>query len=91
MISEVDKGKQASIIAWAAIYGEAERSELVTMDRDFESKKHGHSATLYITTLKTGLYQLYKTTTETLSLCKTMLLSIQHIKRFSGSIVIVSN
>ena len=55
IITEVDKGKQASVMVWAAIFGNAERSKLVIMDRDFESKKNGYSAASYIATLEIGL------------------------------------
>ena len=39
----------------SAIYGDAERSQLVIIDRDFESKKHCYSANSYISTLEEGL------------------------------------
>ena len=55
MIEEYEKGKQACVMVWGAIYGDSERSELVIMERDPESKRNGYSATSYCSALQEGL------------------------------------
>jgi transposase len=45
-------GKQMSIMVSAAFWGNGERSDLLILERDFESKKHGNSANSYITILE---------------------------------------
>jgi transposase len=45
-------GKQMSIMVSAAFWGNAERSDLLILERDFESKKHGYSANSYIAILE---------------------------------------
>ena len=46
------KGKQMSIMVSAAFWGEGERSDLLILERDFESKKHGYSANSYLDILE---------------------------------------
>jgi hypothetical protein len=46
-IQPVKKGKGIRVMIWAAIWGE-NRSDLIRLDCDFESKKHGYSAHSYL-------------------------------------------
>jgi hypothetical protein len=60
MIEPYKKGKDISIMIWAAIWG-TERSELIIMSRDSQSKKKGYSANSYIKVLKKSNPNLLKT------------------------------
>lgn len=51
MIQEYKKGKDVSVMVWAAFSGFGGRSDIYIMDRDFESKKMGYSARSYIEVL----------------------------------------
>jgi len=46
------KGKGMRVMVSAAFWGEGERSDLLILERDFESKKHGYSANSYLTLLE---------------------------------------
>jgi hypothetical protein len=46
------KGKGMRIMVLAAFWGNRERLDLLILERDFESKKHGHSANSYLSLLK---------------------------------------
>ena len=47
MIQPVSKGKGASVMVWAAFWGEG-RSDLYKLARDFEAKKMGYPANSYL-------------------------------------------
>jgi hypothetical protein len=49
-IEPYKKGKSVRIMVWAAIWGK-NRSDLVRLERDFEAKKQGYTATSYIALL----------------------------------------
>ena len=51
------KGKDLRILVWGMFWGSGERSDLYIMDRDFESKKHGYSATSYLDANLPGNYR----------------------------------
>ena len=55
MIEETPKGKGVSIMVWAAFAGAGAKSDLIILDRDFESKKHGYSANSYIKVLEEAI------------------------------------
>jgi len=62
-VLEYPKGKQGSIMVWAAIGGTGtigRRSELIVMERDAESKKNGYTTTSYLNTLYWGLLPIYR-------------------------------
>jgi transposase len=46
------KGKGMRVMVSAAFWGEGERSDLLILERDFESKKHGYSANSYLALLE---------------------------------------
>lgn len=52
MIQEYKKGRDKSVMIWAAFSGVLGKSELYVMDRDFESKKMGYSARSYLEVLE---------------------------------------
>ena len=54
MIEPYKKGKDISIMIWAAIWG-TERLELIVMSRDSQSKREGYSANSYIKVLKEAI------------------------------------
>jgi transposase len=58
-IEEYPKGKQGSVMVWAAIAPTFGRSELIIMKRDERSLHQGYSATSYINTLREGLVPTY--------------------------------
>ena len=58
-VSEYPKGKQGSVMIWAAIGGHIKRSELVVMRRDKQSKHNGYSSLSYLDTLEKGLVEQY--------------------------------
>ncbi|EPE35602.1 hypothetical protein GLAREA_11302 [Glarea lozoyensis ATCC 20868] len=47
-VSTYKKGKGLRIMVWAMFWGNGERTPLYIIDRDFESKKQGYSASSYI-------------------------------------------
>ena len=50
MVITYKKGKDISVMVWAAIWwkdGKAHKSELYIPERDWESKKHGYTARSY--------------------------------------------
>ena len=55
MIEEFEKGKQAVVMVWGAIFGGNEASDLVIMDRDFKAQKQGYLANSYLKALEEGL------------------------------------
>ena len=61
-VSEYLKGKQGTVMVWAAIGGTGttrRRSELIIMERNAESKKNGYTAASYLNTLYQGLLPIY--------------------------------
>jgi len=60
MIEPTPKGKGVSVMVWAAFSGAGGRSELIILDRDFESKKHGYSANSYIDVLEEAIPTLWE-------------------------------
>ena len=54
MIIPHKKGKDISIMVWAAIWG-VERSELIVMERDDHSPREGYSANSYIKVLEDAI------------------------------------
>ena len=55
MVSTYQKGKDITVIVWGCFWkrnGVIGRSDLYIFDRDFESKKHGYSACLYLEVLE---------------------------------------
>jgi transposase len=64
MIEEKEKAHGLCQMVWGAIWldnrGRPRRSELVIMDRDFESKKTGYSGKSYIKALEEGLLPYYQ-------------------------------
>jgi hypothetical protein len=54
-VSTYKKGKQIRVMVWACFWGNGERTPLYIMDRDFESKKQGYSASSYIAVLEDNL------------------------------------
>ena len=58
MIQGVPKGKDISVMIWAAFWG-AGRSDIYALERDFEAKKHGYSANSYIQVLEDNLIDIY--------------------------------
>ncbi len=40
------------VMVSTAFWGDGERSDLLILERDFESKKHGYSANSYLTLLE---------------------------------------
>ena len=51
-VTTYKKGKGMQVIVSAAFWGEGERSDLLILERDFESKKHRYSANSYLTLLE---------------------------------------
>ena len=68
-VTTCKKGKGMRVMVSAAFWGEGERSDLLILERDFESKKHGYSANSYLTLLEDLVLLNY---TDELILCKTM-------------------
>ena len=60
MIEQTPKGKGVSVMVWAAFSGAGGRSELIILDWDFESKKHGYSANSYIQVLEKAISTLWE-------------------------------
>ena len=59
MVTTYKNGKQMRVIVWAAFWGNGERYSLFILERDFESKKHGYTADLYIQVLEYRLLEYY--------------------------------
>ena len=59
MIQPTQKGKDISIMVWAAFWGGGS-SDLYPLERDYELKKHGYSANSYIDVLDQNLTQFYE-------------------------------
>jgi hypothetical protein len=53
------KGKQGSVMIWAAIGGDAKKSELIVIARDKTSQKAGYSSTPYTDTLEERIVLIY--------------------------------
>ncbi len=58
-IQPVRKGKEVSVMVWAAFWGEG-RSDLYKVARDFESKKMGYSANLYLEILEDNVLGIWQ-------------------------------
>jgi hypothetical protein len=62
-VQEKETGKKLRQMVWAMIWlderGQPRRSELLIMERDFETKKQGYSSASYIKTLEEGLRNSY--------------------------------
>ena len=52
MVETYKKGKGMSIIVSAAFWGDGQRSDLLILERDFESKKNGYSVNSYLALLE---------------------------------------
>ena len=59
MIQGVPKGKDISIMVWAAFWGIGQ-SNIYGLERDFEAKKHGYLANSYIQVFEDNLIDLYE-------------------------------
>lgn len=55
MIDLRKKGKDISVMVWGAISKNGGMSDLIPLERDFESKKNGYSANSYIAVLEEAL------------------------------------
>ena len=51
-IETYKKGKGMRVMVSTAFWGNGERSDLLILERDFESKKHGYSANSYLALLE---------------------------------------
>lgn len=60
MITGTAKGKGVSVMVWAAISIRGGASDLIILDRDFESKKMGFSAKSYLAVLERALPTLWE-------------------------------
>ena len=60
MVQPVKKGKDISVMIWAAFSGARGRSELVVMERDGESGGGGYSAESYLTVLRDQMDKVYE-------------------------------
>jgi transposase len=52
MVETYKKGKGMSVMVSAAFWGDGQRSDLLILERDFESKKNGYSANSYLALLE---------------------------------------
>ena len=57
IIQPVPKGKEVSVMVWAAFWGEG-RSNLYKLAKDFESEKMSYSANLYLKILDDNLLRI---------------------------------
>jgi hypothetical protein len=66
MISEVGTSRKPAQIVWASIWvdeiGCARKSDLVIMDCDFNTPKHGHSSQSYLEALRKDLLPYWRCT-----------------------------
>lgn len=63
MVQTYKKGKDISVMVWAAIWwwnGKVHKSDLVILERDWESKKHGYTAKSYIDVLEDQLHRIWE-------------------------------
>ena len=63
MVQTYKKGKDISVMVWAAIWwwnGKVHKSDLVILERDWESKKHGYTAKSYINILEDQLHRIWE-------------------------------
>ncbi|RFU28321.1 hypothetical protein B7463_g7998, partial [Scytalidium lignicola] len=63
MVTTYSKSKDISVMVWAAIWwsnGKVHKSELVILDRDFESKKFGYTANSYIKVIDDQLPKIWE-------------------------------
>jgi hypothetical protein len=59
MIQPIKKGKDYSIMIWAAFSGVMGRSQLVVIDRDGDSKRGGYSSASYLSVLEEVMETIY--------------------------------
>ena len=52
MVETYKKGKGMSVMVSAAFWGDGQRSDLLILERDFESKKNRYSANSYLVLLE---------------------------------------
>ncbi|KAK7555139.1 hypothetical protein IWX91DRAFT_347109 [Phyllosticta citricarpa] len=60
MVDTYKKGKDVSVMVWAAFSGALSHSDLVVMERDPEAKKNGYSANSYIQVLNKMIPTLWE-------------------------------
>ena len=60
MIQTYTKGKDVSVMVWAAFSGHTGLSDLYIMDRDVEAKKMGYSANSYLEVLDENLLTMWE-------------------------------
>ena len=60
MIQPKKKGKGVSVMVWGAFYRVGEQSNLLWLGRDFNAKRNGYTARLYIRCLKDQLPSLWE-------------------------------
>lgn len=60
MIEPANKTKRGSVMVWAAFGGPYERSDLIVMQRDEESKRNGYSAWSYLLVLEEAIPTIYE-------------------------------
>jgi len=60
MIQPVKKGKDISIMVWAAFSGALGRSDLIVMERDPDAPKGGYSAQSYLKVLEDQLPRIWE-------------------------------
>jgi hypothetical protein len=87
-IDEYPKGKQGSVMIWAAIGGTGtagRRSELIIMEHDPQSKRCGYTTVSYLNTLEAGLLPIYD---GEFYMQETMHLSTNRVSRYNGSMSI---
>jgi transposase len=58
-VYELKKGKGVRVMVWAAIWG-TNRTDLLQLERDFESKKQGYSSKSYIKIIEKMLPTIYE-------------------------------
>lgn len=58
-VQQYPKGQQASVMVWGLIGATVEQTELIIMERDETTARHGFTAKSYIQTLEDGLAPIY--------------------------------